>query len=466
MQPPPLDARQGDTVPAPPPLGEITVGAAQMAAAAEEVAEVPREAAEVERFDTGKAARYSVANYGASNVWMLFNTGMPLYLDTYGLNPALIGLLANERSFVGAIVQPFVGRISDRTRTPLGRRRPFFLVGIPLMALFIALLALHPPFWVMLGIMTVAALFLWVALDPYMALMADLFPPEHRGRVGGLQGLANALGAITFSLMAFLLWSRHEPWVFAIVIALLLVTWGYTFFTVKEPPLLPYVKPDKSERRSPLAYVRELLLYSQATRYTLAMTLFWMGNGGAAPYVTLFGTHSLGASTGDSFLLPLMYIVVTALFSVPAGILADRIGKKRVISVGLLIYGVGAIVGSQSPNLLVAAFALGVIGLGNACVAILIAMFTDMIPRARAAEMVGLFSAVTSFAQPLGSAVAGLVVTFVAEAAGLDQAYRWAFIVAGVFILLGLAVLQTVRPQRGMEEGRRADAEITVMRDV
>jgi MFS family permease len=442
-------------------LGEITAGAAQMVVAAEDAVKAPEEAAEDEKFDTGKAARYAVANYGASNVWMLFNTGMPLYLDSYGLNPVLIALLANERSFVGAIVQPFVGRLSDRTRTPLGRRRPFFLIGIPLMAVAIALLAIHPPFWVMLGIITIAAFFLWVALDPYMALMADLFPPKQRGRVGGFQGLANALGAITFSLMAFMLWENHEPWVFGIVIGLLVVTWAFTFFTVKEPPLPAYVAPEKRERRSPLIYVRDLLRYSQATRYTLAMTLFWMGNGGAAPYVTLFGTHSLGASEGDSFLLPLMYILVTALLSVPAGIVADRIGKKRVISIGLLIYGVGAIVGSQSPNLLVAAFALAVIGVGNACVAILIALFTDLIPRARTAEMVGLFSAVTSFAQPLGAALAGGVVTLVAAITqDLGQGYRWAFIVAGVFILLGLGVLQTVRPQRGMEEGREGDAEI------
>jgi maltose/moltooligosaccharide transporter len=455
---PPYEARQGDAIP-PTLSGDITVGAAQMAAAAEEVAEAPEQVAEVEKFDAGKAARYAVANYGASNVWMLFNTGMPLYLNTYGLHPALIALLANERSFVGALVQPIVGRISDRTRTPLGRRRPFFLIGIPLMSLAIALLALHPPFWIMLGIMTIAAFFLWVAIDPYMALMADLFPPEHRGRVGGFQGLANALGAITFSLMAFMLWENNEPWVFAIVIGLLLVTWAFTFFTVKEPPLLPYVKPDKSQRRSPMVYVRELLTYSQASRYTLAMTLFWMGNGGAAPFVTLFGTQSLGASEGESFLLPLAYIAVTALLSVPAGMLADRIGKKKVISIGLLIYGVGAIIGSQSPNLLVATFALAVIGMGNACVAILIALFTDMIPRARAAEMVGLFSAVTSFAQPLGAALAGLVVGWVEINSGIEAAYRWAFIVAGIFILLGLAVLQTVKPKRGMDEGRQGDAD-------
>ncbi|HET9496463.1 MAG TPA: MFS transporter [Chloroflexia bacterium] len=455
---PPLDARQGDPIPTP-LAGEVTVGAGQMALAASEIAEVPAETVEVEKFDAGKAARYAVANYGASNVWMLFNTGMPLYLNTYGLHPALIALLANERSFVGALVQPIVGRISDRTRTPLGRRRPFFLIGIPLMSVAIALLALHPPFWIMLGIMTIAAFFLWVAIDPYMALMADLFPPEHRGRVGGFQGLANALGAITFSLMAFMLWEKNEPWVFAIVIILLIVTWAFTFFTVKEPPLLPYVKPDKSQRPSPMVYVRELFSYSQASRYTLAMTLFWMGNGGAAPFVTLFGTQSLGATEGESFLLPLAYIAVTALLSVPAGMLADRFGKKQVISIGLLIYGVGAIIGSQSPNLLVATFALAVIGMGNACVAILIALFTDMIPKVRAAEMVGLFSAVTSFAQPLGAALAGLVVGWVEINSGIEAAYRWAFIVAGIFILLGLGVLQTVKPKRGMEESRRGDAD-------
>src|SRR5437588_12949125 len=64
------------------------------------------------RFDTGLAARYSVANLGASVVYGLFNTAMPLYLSTYRLPESLIGLLANERSFVGAFVQPVVGRMS------------------------------------------------------------------------------------------------------------------------------------------------------------------------------------------------------------------------------------------------------------------------------------------------------------------------------------------------------------------
>lgn len=411
---------------------------------------------EAQKFDVGKALRYAIPNFGASTVWTLFNTGMPLYLDTYHLNPALIGLLANERSFVGAFVQPVIGRISDRTRTPLGRRRPFFLIGIPLMSLSILLLAIHPPFWIMMGIMTIAAFFLAMAIDPYMALMADIFPSEQRGKVSGFQGMANALGAITFSLLALVLWGQNEPLVFALVIVCLLGTWGYTFFTVKEPPLGPYVKP-QDEVHEPVftkavRYTKELLTYSEAAKYTVAMTLFWIGNGGAAPYVTLFGKHALGVKEEQTFLLPIMYIVVTALFAVPAGYLADRIGKKRVMTIGLLIYGCAAIIGSQSPTLGFAVVALAVIGLGNASVGILIALLTDLIPRSRTAEMVGMFSAVTSFAQPLGAALAGGVVYFVGQWVGIGQGYRWAFIVAGVSILMGVAVLQTVHPDRAAQQ--------------
>src|SRR5688500_776692 len=85
-----------------------------------------------EKFDTRKAVNYSTANLGAAFFYALFNFGMPLYLDAYKLPAWLIGLIANERSFVGAFVQPWIGRVSDRTRSPLGRRRPFFLIGIPL----------------------------------------------------------------------------------------------------------------------------------------------------------------------------------------------------------------------------------------------------------------------------------------------------------------------------------------------
>lgn len=404
---------------------------------------------ESDKFDLGKASRYSVANFGSSLVYGMFNTAMPLYLKQYGVVDWLIGLLANERAFVGALAQPAVGRLSDRTRTKLGRRRPFFLVGVPLMALSLFILALRPDFWVMLTIMTIGSFFLAVAQDPYIALLADIFPEKHRGKVGGLLGLTTALGIVAFVLMSSFLWESNSFLVFMVVIVLLLATYGFTFLTVKEPTLPPQTEERTKVKLVP--YVKGLMAYPEALKYTLSLSLFWLGSGGATPYVTLFGTRALGASESESFLLPLAFVACSAIFSVPAGLLADKIGKKRVMMMGLGLYGLGALAGSQANDLVQATIALAVIGIGNAGTAPLNPLLTDLIPRTRMAELLGVGSAVWSFVQPLGSVLAGLVVWLAAQALGEPEshdAYRWAFIFAGIMILLSAFSLRWVHPER------------------
>ncbi|HMA33919.1 MAG TPA: MFS transporter [Chloroflexia bacterium] len=403
-------------------------------------------------FDRGKAVRYSVANLGASVIYSLFNFGMPLYLSTYPLPPALIGLLANERSFVGAFIQPLVGRLSDRTRTRFGRRRPFFLVGIPLMSGALLALATHPPLWAVLAIMAIAAFFLSVAWDPYIALMADLFTPTQRGRVGGLLGVGSALGTIIFLLIALNLWEHNEFLVFLLCIGLLVLTWAYTFFTVQEPPLSADVlsEPRPKGRPDPVAYFKSLAKYPEAAKYTLAVNFFWVGTGGALPFITLFAVKALGASEQEAFILPLMATVTNALFAVPAGFLADRFSKKAVMTGGMLLFGSAGLIGSQSQNLLQATIILGVIGIGNAAMAQVNPMITDLVPRKRTAEFIGLISAVFSFAQPIGSVLAGVVVTIATGMVGGSAAYRWTFIFSGAMVLLAAACLQLVKPERAV----------------
>ena len=417
-------------------------------------AEVVEAVEPVERFDTGKAARYSVANIGSSLVFGLLNTAMPLYLKQYGVPDWLIGPLANERALVGAVAQPVVGRLSDRIRTPLCRRRPFFLIGVPLMSLSLLILAFKPDLWLMLTIMTIGSFFLAVAQDPYIALLADVFPEKHRGKVGGFLGLTAALGVIIFAMIALFLWEHNQFVVFGLVIALLMLTYGYTFFTVKEPPTPVHV--EKRERFKLAPYIRSLRAYPEAMKYTFSLALFWLGSGGATPFVTLFGTQALGANESQVFLLPLAFVICSAIFSVPAGLLADRIGKKRVMMIGLAIYGVGALVGSQAADLWQATIALAVIGIGNAGTAPLNPLLIELIPRSRTAELVGVGSAVWSFMQPVGSLLAGAIVWLAAFIVGGHDAYRWAFIFAGAAITLAAISLRWVHPEKATRESLEA----------
>jgi maltose/moltooligosaccharide transporter len=442
-----VDNRSGEAMP-----GELTLAPEVQVAPVGQEGPVVKAPAEVERFPWAKAVNFSVANLGASFFYGLFNFGMPLYLAGYNLPPWLIGLLANERSFVGAIVQPLVGRISDRTHTRLGKRRPFFLVGVPLVCLGLLALAFHPELWLMISIMAVLAFFLAVAWDPYMAMIGDLFSSEQRGRVGGLIGVGVGLGNILFALVALWLWGSYEFSVFLITIGVLVVTWTYTFFTVKEPPVSAQaeVPAEKVGKPNPVAYVKNLMRYPEAAKYTLAITFFWLGTGGVIPFITLFGVHVLHATNGAEFMLPLAATAVNALIAAPFGILADRIGKKRVMLIGMFSFSVVALLGSQAQDMTQGIIIMMLAGAANAAMAMVNPMLTDLVPPKRMAEFVGLGSSVFSLAQPAGSVIAGLVVGLAALFVGGDAAYRWAFVSAGVMMLIGGVLLRRVYPDRAL----------------
>ena len=98
------------------------------------------------------------------------------------------------------LTTPETGKsMSGKSGAPSSRS---LLTSLGFHSLALLLLALHPPFWAMIAVMTVAAFFLAIAGAPYLALMADLFPPLQRGRVGGLIGLSAGIGNIAFILLA------------------------------------------------------------------------------------------------------------------------------------------------------------------------------------------------------------------------------------------------------------------------
>ena len=132
--------------------------------------------------------------------------------------------------------------------------------------------------------------------------------------------------------------------------------------------------------------------------------------------------------------------------------LADRTSKKAVMIGGMAIFGLAALVGSQSQTLLQGAIAMAIAGGANAAMAQINPMLSDLVPRKRMAEFIGLGSAVFSFAQPLGSVLAGAVQFIAAGFVGENDSYRWTFITAGLLVLLAGVLLRSVHPERAITE--------------
>src|SRR5688572_948982 len=245
---------------------------------------------------------FGCGNFGASAVYSFLNGAGGLYLNRYPEVPTwAVGLLAQERSLAGAVVQPIVGAMSDRTRTRFGRRRPYFVLGIALTAASLIYLAGFPPIIPMLLVLSINAFFLNVAADPYMALLADLVPIDQRGRVGALLAIFNMLGQIAATVAALLLWDRSPELVFLIVAAALVVSFGITTIFIKEPESPP--RPSEPMGIDVGGYLRDLAGRRDLLLYIGAAALYWMGTGGVLPYLTRFGVSVLGLSEGESFQL-------------------------------------------------------------------------------------------------------------------------------------------------------------------
>lgn len=395
---------------------------------------------------------YSVASAGTNMVAAFTNAGLPLYLVPYGLPGWLVGLLAQERSGVGGLIQPVIGLLSDRTHTRFGKRRPYFLIGAPLTALGLIALAFHPPLGPMLAVVSILAFLLAIANDPYFALMADMTPDDQRGRVGSFMGIFGMAGQVAILLLAALVWNEHETLVIIFTALGLLVCFGVTFFGVREPPAMATEqRPQAAKRLSLVRYVREVLQYREVAKYSLAMTFFWLGGGAAAPFLTRFGIFELHLDEGTSFLLVMLLVLCTGVFAYPAGYLGDRFGKKRVQSFGLAFFAVAILVGSQARSMEQLLPAIFFVGIGNTIPYVLnYPMLADLIPKHRAGEFTGWGSMLWSVCQPIGALLAGAL-------ADVTGTYRSAFIFAGMMMVVSFAVLQSVNaphPVHDLDEQR------------
>jgi MFS family permease len=334
---------------------------------------------------------------------------MPLFYREFTTNLFLVGLFMTFDNIAALLLQPFWGARSDLTRSPLGRRKPFILVGMPLAA--VATLAL--PFFANTTLIALIAaaivmnICMTVFRSPLVALFSDLFPRSARSQVSGFTDLLAGFGAIAALLIGGELFDLDQRLPFAMVAVFLLVAAVVIFFGVKEPPAPDGVgaQIDGDLPPSLPAAVRTLFSIPQKSPLLLLAGIFftWTAWNGIESFWTTFATTSLAMTGGDAAnfaaILALSYLVG----AVPAGFAAARFGRQRTILTGLLLLAPLYLVGAFNRSILAYAILLGVIGLVWAMVLVNgVILFQEF----ASARQVGLFSGIfaigTAFAQILG----------------------------------------------------------------
>jgi Na+/melibiose symporter-like transporter len=370
---------------------------------------------------------YSAGSVGAGAFYAFNNFVLPQLLKAAGAGDLLTGLLSSTRSIEGAIIQPTVGVLSDRTRTRFGRRRPFIAVGIPLSAAFFLFAATqHDVLGLTIGIF-LFSIFFNAAADPYVALLADITTLDERGILSGVSSAIQLGSQVAFLLLISTVAGKGEipTWSYLLVAGLMLVTFGVTVAGVREPEIV-----DRSEERLGFRrYVAELAHHRQALRYLAAIFMFNLGFSAVLPYLTLFITVDIGQTEQVALALAAATLLVTAFAAVAFGKLADRIGTKPVLVAGwALLAGAafGGIVIQRLPETIAVVLLAGV---GNgAATAAGWPLLASLVPPEKTGVFAGLKAAAESIAIPLSVVVAA-------------ELFLPRFSYRGVFVLLAGAIL-------------------------
>jgi Na+/melibiose symporter-like transporter len=384
------------------------------------------------------SALYASASVGTGAFYAFNNFVLPPILKSFGAPDLLIGLLSSTRSIEGAVIQPTVGALSDRIWTPIGRRRPFMVVGIPLSALFFVAGAFVTNLLPLAVVIFLFSIFFNVAVDPYTALLADIVPLQFRGWLSGLSTGVQLVSSVAFLVVIYFATADGAPvplWTYILVALVLLVSFGITVIGVHESRALADQAAVERQHVPLREYLDAVVQHRQAVRYLGTLFVYQFGLNAILPYLVLFVVEDIHQTNQVAFGLSAALLVVTALGAIVFGRLADHIGTRRVMAIGWTLLAVSAIAGVLVTTLVQTTIVVLVAGVGNgAATAVSWPLLTALIPPEKTGVFAGLKAAAESVAIPLSVVVA-------AEVFLPRFGYRGIFAMLALTIILALILL-------------------------
>jgi maltose/moltooligosaccharide transporter len=287
---------------------------------------------------------------------ILYDTYVPIFLGKYLSSNALVGSVMTLDNVFAIFLIPIVSVWSDGTRTRIGRRMPFIIVTLPLAALFFSLLPYSASESLLALILVIFGLnvFKQSARGPVVALMPDTIPGEYRSEANGVINTMGALGAIIatlglarlmdLNLVLPLLGETKDRIPFPIAGILVVVATILVFALVREK----HGDAQAAEEKVPiLASLKSVAGGHDKSGLWILLSIFlwFLGYQGVLPFVGKFCIDVLGTSSANAALPAGLVGLAQAVFAVPAGYLAHRIGRRRAIRGSLVAVAAVLLVG-------------------------------------------------------------------------------------------------------------------------
>ncbi len=293
-------------------------------------------------------------------------------------NQYLVGVMMAIDNLAALILLPIFGRLSDKTRTPIGKRMPYILVGTFVCAVVFPFIPVvfhlvSEPAGSIVGVvllMAVIVVFSMMYRNPAVALMPDMTPKPLRSKANGIINIMGYIGGafatvvgIFFAISEYLgtktitdngvksyaphTWAYHNIWAievpFLLASILMVVSAVVLFFTVKENEIAAQMKEemergeeyseavDKVSEDKPLSKANKIMLI-----LILAAEFFWfMADNGIATFMVNYTVYFLGASSAGMMVATIVGGVGSVIGFALGGQIAKKLGRKWTLFSGL-----------------------------------------------------------------------------------------------------------------------------------
>ena len=332
------------------------------------------------KLNVKRTAQIGFAFFGILLLWQVYDSWCPTFLtdifarQMYGLSSAqlkagdpdkilnvqwLVGIIMACDNLAALILLPIFGRLSDKTRTPIGKRMPFILIGTLISAIafpFIPLFFHSNNIAGMVIMMAVVLLFMMMYRNPAVALMPDITPKPLRARANGIINIMGYFGGAFATVLGIFLKlsdyinvedAARKLWIIEIpfiVASLLMVISALVLFaTIKENKVAEEMKEqmEEGERQAAIATpVSDEGPMSRANRQMLlailgAEFLWFMADNALNTYMGNYVIYYLNAASSATMVQTILGGLASVIGFAIAGHIADKIGRKWTVAAGL-----------------------------------------------------------------------------------------------------------------------------------
>ncbi len=280
----------------------------------------------------------------------------------------IVGIIMACDNLAALILLPIFGSLSDKTKSPIGKRMPFILTGTLVSAVafpFIPLFFHYNNVVGMVCIMVVVLIFMMMYRNPAVSLMPDITPKPLRAKANGIINIMGYLGGAFATVLGIFLKlsdyinvedSARKLWIieipFIIASILMVISAFVLFATIKENKLAEQLKGEMELGEKMAAIetpVDDDKPMSKANKRMLlailgAEFLWFMADNAIGTYIGNYVIYYLNAASSSTMILTIVGGVASVIGFATAGMIADKIGRKWTISAGLGITVIGLIV--------------------------------------------------------------------------------------------------------------------------